>query len=69
MAIVSKRMPRFAASSRASSRECCEEMSDGSETPITFSGPKAAAAITPTTAESIPPESATRAVLKPLLCA
>ena len=36
---------------------------------MTFSGPKASAAMTATTAESIPPESATRARLKPLLVA
>ena len=60
-----KRIPRFSASRRASSRECCDEISEGSETPITFWGPNAAAAIVPTTAESIPPESATSAVRNP----
>jgi hypothetical protein len=69
MAMVSKRMPRLAASRRASSRECCEEIEEGRETPMTFSGPKASAAITATTAESMPPERAMRARLKPLLCA
>ncbi len=69
MPIVSKRTPRLAASTRASSREWVEEMAEGRETPMTFSGPKAAAAITPTTAESMPPDSATKARLKPLLAA
>ena len=69
MAIVSKRMPRFSARMRASSRECCDEIEEGRETPMTFSGPKASAARTATMAESMPPLSAMRARLKPLFCA
>jgi hypothetical protein len=64
MAMVSKRSPRFLARMRASSRECWLEMAEGRETPITFSGPNASAAITATSAESMPPESATRACLE-----
>ena len=67
--IVSKPMPRLRASVCASSRECCEEMIDGREMPRTLEGPKASAAITATSAESIPPERATSAFLNPLLCA
>ena len=65
MAIVSKRMPRLAARMRASSRDCWEEIEEGSETPMTFSAPKASAATTATRAESMPPLSATKAFLKP----
>ena len=44
-----------------------DEIAEGRETPMTFSDPKAAAAITPTTAESMPPDNAIKARLKPLL--
>jgi len=42
-----------------------EKIAEGRETPMTFSAPKASAAMNATTAESMPPESATRARLKP----
>ena len=58
-----------ASSARASSRECWLEIAEGRLTPVTFSRPSASAAITATTAESMPPLSATCAVRKPDLCA
>ena len=61
------RCPGSAASWRASSLLCPLEIAEGRLTPVTFSGPKAAAASTPTTAESMPPLRATRPCLKPLL--
>ena len=69
IAMVAKRRPSLWASSRASSREWTEEIAEGSEIPVTFSGPSAAAASAATTAESMPPLSATNAWVKPDLCA
>ena len=48
--------PIRAARSDASSRECREENDDGIDTPTTFSPPIASAAITASSAESMPPD-------------
>ena len=50
-------MPRFVASSFASSSDSELEISDGIAIPTTFSAPIASAAITAVSDESIPPES------------
>ena len=49
-------MPRFAASSAASSRLWSLEKRLGMETPVTFSGPRASTATAATTLESMPPD-------------
>ncbi len=60
-------MPRLSASAFASSREPAELNRDGIETPRTFSGPSASAAITAVSAESIPPLSPSTADWNPHL--
>ena len=59
-------IPRFSARSTASDTEPSEEYRDGSDTPVTFSGPSASTAIAATRAESIPPDNATNTFSNPL---
>ncbi len=63
--MVRKEMPSAAASAAASLREWSEEKREGMDTPSTLAGPSARAARQATTAESMPPESPTRAPEKP----
>ena len=65
--MVSKRMPRFAASWRLSSMEPEEEYGLGMPMHVTFSAPSASAAMAATSAESMPPLSATTTLLNPHL--
>ena len=60
-------MPRFAATSRASSMLPWLEYGDGISTPSTRSGPSAAAAIAAVSAESMPPDSPSSTRVKPHL--
>ena len=62
-------MPSARASASASALEWSDETALGIETPRTLSGPSASAAMTATSAESMPPESPTTAFLKPHLVA
>ena len=56
MGITRKSMPRASARAVASSRDPSLEYRDGIDTPCTCSAPKASAAITATSEESIPPD-------------
>ena len=60
-------MPKFAASVSESDTLPTEEYRDGMLTPTTFPAPSASAAITATTAESMPPDMATATFEKPVL--
>jgi hypothetical protein len=64
-----RRIRKFSARAAASVTLPAEEYIEGIETPTTFSGPSAATARAQVTAESIPPESPTRAPRKPHLAA
>ena len=67
MGMTSNGTPRLAASARASVIEPSDENLDGRPTPRTWAGPRAAAARTPVTAESMPPESPSTTLEKPVL--
>ena len=58
-------MPKFSASSRASSSEWSVEYGPGSMTPCTCSGPNTSAHSVAMTLESMPPESPTTMSVKP----
>ena len=60
-------MPNRLARSSASVLECSEENRDGIETPRTESGPRASAAMTAVSAESMPPDSPITTCVKPVL--
>ena len=64
--ISSNLVPRFSATTFASFSEVFDVNSDGNITHLTFSDPKASAAIVATNAESIPPDIPRTTFSKPL---
>ena len=67
MGITRWSMPSSTASFSASVSEWSEEYRDGMSTPWTWSGPTASAAMTATSDESTPPDSAIATSVNPFL--